>query len=637
MSLRSLFTLLTLSGFLLSNAAAQVDDIAVQRPQTTIFLRPYRAPSFSPLHMTNSRRLQSLIRAGKLYLTVQDAIALAIENNLDLQIDRYGPLQADWAVERAEAGGPLRGVPAGNTQVGRVAAGQGVAGTEALVGVNNGGGASSTAAGNAVVSQIGPVTPNLDPTLQSSAIFSHLTYPQVTTIVSGTSSLVSTQRAYYNTLQQGLITGGIVRFSDNESYSKESTPTDVLNPSVAPSMQLYVQHSFLQGFGVGLNSRFIRVAKNNVIAARGTFEAQLLNLVANVLNLYWDLVSDLDDLKGRQEALDFAQKFLADTTAEIKLGVLSGVDIYSAQAEVASRRQDLVIAQAALQQEEILLKNALSRDGVADPAIEDVRIVPLDHIEVPEKDDLPPLRALVAMALKKRSDIAVSQLNAQTAAISTEGTANVLLPSLTGIASETLNGLSGSAVPSAGQVDPYFVGGYGNAAAQLFRRNFPTNRAAVALSGQVLVDHIDNGDYGFEQLQLRQTQLLTRRDMNQLVVDISNFTVALRQARSRYKAAVDARQLQQELLKGEQAKFSLGTNTTSDVIVAQRSLIAAQSTEGAALTAYVHARISLDQVLGETLEKNHVSVDEGLSGRIARASTLPPGASGGSASAGSGR
>ncbi len=388
-------------------------------------------------------------------------------------------------------------------------------------------------------------------------------------------------------------------------------------------MQFYIQHPFLQGFGVGLNSRFIRIAKNNVIAARGTFEAQLLNLVANVLNLYWDLVSDLDDLKGRQEALDFAQKFLQDTTAEIKLGVLSGVDIYSPQAEVAARRQDLIIAQAALQQQEILLKNALSRDGIADPAIEDVSIVPLDHIQVPEADDVPPLRQLVATALKKRSDIAVSELNARTAEISTEGTANVLLPSLTGLASETLNGLAGTPVPSAGQVDPYFVGGYGTAAAQLLRRNFPTNRAAAQLSGQVLVDHIDNGDYGFEQLQLRQTQLLTRRDMNQLVVDISNQTVALRQARARYKAAVDALQLQQELLKGEQAKFSLGASTTAAVIVAQRSLIAAQSAEGAALTAYVHARISLDQVLGETLAKNHVSIDEGLNGRVARESSIP--------------
>ncbi len=618
--------LFTLSAFSLASATAQVDDITVQKPQTTIFLRPYRAPQISPPAMTNSRRLEALLRAGKLYLTVQDAIALAIENNLDLQIDRYGPLQAAWAVERANAGGPLRGVPAGNTQVGRVAAGQGVTGTEALVGVNNGGGATSTASGSAVVSQIGPVTPNLDPTLQSSTIFSHLTYPQVNTIVSGTSSLVSTQRGYYNTLQQGLITGGIVRYSDNESFSRESTPTDVLDPSVAPSMQFYIQHPFLQGFGVGLNSRFIRIAKNNVIAARGTFEAQLLNLVANVLNLYWDLVSDLDDLKGRQEALDFAQKFLQDTTAEIKLGVLSGVDIYSPQAEVAARRQDLIIAQAALQQQEILLKNALSRDGIADPAIEDVSIVPLDHIQVPETDDVPPLRQLVATALKKRSDIAVSELNARTAEISTEGTANVLLPSLTGLASETLNGLAGAPVPSAGQVDPYFVGGYGTAAAQLLRRNFPTNRAAAQLSGQVLVDHIDNGDYGFEQLQLRQTQLLTRRDMNQLVVDISNQTVALRQARARYKAAVDALQLQQELLKGEQAKFSLGTSTTAAVIVAQRSLIAAQSAEGAALTAYVHARISLDQVLGETLEKNHVSIEEGLNGRVARQSTIPPGA-----------
>jgi outer membrane protein TolC len=548
---------------------------------------------------------------------VQDAIALAIENNLDLEVDRYGPIVAEWQLKRQEAGGPLRGVTGGNSLVNQATSGQGVAGSQLSAGLGGGGNnTGGNGAGAAVVSQIGPITPNLDLVLQNATGFSHTTTPQPNTIQSQTAALVDTRHIYNSVVQEGLLTGGIVQVSANESYLKENTPTDILNPSVAPVVQVFIRHNFLQGFGVGVNNRFIRVAEKNVGLAQETFRSQLLNLVANILNLYWDAVSSGEDVKARERSLAVAQKFYNDSKRQIELSALAKVDVYRAQAELSTRQQEMAISQTTLQQQENLLKNAISRNGLADPLIDQVEVVPTDHIEVPEKDELPALRELVARALAKRPDVAINKINQETAEISAVGTGSGVLPILQFIGAISESGLSGTNNPQPGGIaaDPYYVGGLGNALGQVFRNNFPNRRAAVLFEG-LFHNRIAQGDYGIDQLQLRQNELVTRRSMNQLVVDISNQVIALRQARSRYSAAVDTRTLDEQLLEKEQRKFSLGASTINDLVVVQRSLAAARAAEVGALAAYSRARVSLDQVLGETLEKNNVSVTGALEGR----------------------
>jgi outer membrane protein len=610
---------------LVSQLSAQESSLMVEKPHAPILVRPYLPATVSPVRLRNSDRLGNLIRAGKLYLTVQDAIALAIENNLDLEVDRYGPISAQWLVERQQAGGPLRGVTSGNTLANQNTSGQGVAGSQAAAGLLNGGnGGGGGGGGAATVSQIGPITPNLDAVLQNATAFLKTTTPQPNTTQSQTAALIDNKHLYQNAVTQGLLTGGYVQVSANESYLKENTPTDILNPSVAPSVQIFVRHNFLQGFGTGVNSRFIRVAEMNVGLAQETFRSQLLNLVATVLNLYWDLVGDNEDLKARRLTLGVAQKFYNDTKRQIELSALAKVEIYRAQAELTTRQQELAIAQTAVRQQENLLKNALSRNGLEDPLVDAAEVVPLDSIQVPERDDLPALRELVATAMAKRPDVALSKMNQETAEISAVGTANGVLPILQGQASLTNSGLSGTSNPQLGgsPADPYYVGGLGNALGQVFRQNFPSRRAAVFFEGS-LHNRVAQGDYGIDQLQLRQSELVTRRSMNQLVVDISNFVIALRQARARYSAAVDTRTLQEQLLGKEQQKFLLGASTINNVVVVQRSLATARAAEVAALSTYSRARVSLDQVLGETLEKNNVSVGEALEGRVARDSRLP--------------
>ena len=589
------------------------------RPQSSIFIRPYTGATVPPVHLKNSSRIYGLIRSGKLYLTVQDALAIAIENNLDLELDRYGPVSAEWYLERSRAGGPLRGVTAGNSVANQATSGQGVAGSQASAGVSsNGGGGNGGNGTNAVVSQIGPITQNLDPVVQSTVGFFHSSYPQADAVQSQTEALVGTRHVYNNLFQQGLLSGGYVQVAANESYLKENAPSDVLNPSVAPVVQLYVLHQFLNGFGTGVNSRFIRVAEKNIGAARETFRSQLLNTVANVLNLYWDLVTLNDDLKVRQSALAQAQKVADDTRKQIALGATARVDIYSAEAQLSARRQDVAIAEASVQQQEILLKNALSRNGLEEPVIDAAAVVPLDRVEIPTNDELPPLRDLVARALAHRPDVALAKINDETAEISALGTANGILPTLQGRALVNARGLAGTYNPLSGEPNPQNLnGGYGTALGQVARHDFGAELGAGLFVGQ-LHNRIPQGDYGIDQLQLRQGDLIERRNMNEIVVSISNQMTALRQARLRYSQATEARALQAELLEKEQQMFSFGTATINDVVAAQQSLLTAESTEVSSQSAYVHARISLDQVLGETLEANHISVEQAQAGRVER-------------------
>jgi len=614
---------LVIAALLVTVCDAQNLPFAVEKPSGAALLRPYRPQTVPAVRLGNSGRLHTLLRAGKLYLTVQDAIALAIENNLGLESDRYGPLLAQSALERTLAGGPIRGVPSASAQVSSVNAGVGVAGSTASAGLGGGGGGGSGggSGGNASIQQVGAITPNLDPVLQSSTTQSHLTQPQANRVLSQTNELIESARTTNTTLQMGLLTGGIVQYRNYEQSFKENAPSDNLNPVSAPHMDLAFQHSLLRGFGVKLNDRGIRIARLNTGGSLEQFRSQLLDLVANVLNSYWDLVSAADEWKARQRSQENAQRFYEDTQKEIAAGAIPRVELSRAAAEVAMRRQDLVVSEANLRLRENALKDFLVR--TPDAAVEAADIIALDSIQIPETDDLPPLRQLVAVAMAKRPDVAVTKLRDQTAEMSLAGTENPLLPSMT-VTGQTFNrGVAGTPQPSSGSTpNPYFEGGYGTALGQVFRHNFPNYYGSVSVSAS-LGNRIAQGDYGIDQLQYRQSQITGQRDTNNIVVDISARMSALRQARARHSEAVNARTLQEQLLAADREKFSSGIATFNDIINDQRALVAAQISEVNALASYAHARVSLDQTLGETLERNQVSLDEGLSGRVTRESTPP--------------
>lgn len=639
---------------------AQQSSIEPERPRGSVFLRPYRAPTVPLARFRNSSRIQDLIRGGKLYLTAQDAIALALENNIDIESARYQPLIDQWNVELYEAGGSLPGVPTGSSQVSSVTTGQGVSGSQQAAGVSGGGGNSNGAnAVNATISQIGPTTPALDPVFQQSASFSHLSSPQANAVQSQTLNYIENLRRYSSTLTEGLITGGQVSLSYADSYDRENAASDVLNPSSATSLSVSFSHNLLQGFGVGVNSRFITVARANLRLDDLTFKGEVLGVVVNVLNLYYGLAADYEDLKAKQSAVAVAQQFYENNQKQVQIGTMAPLDVTTAQAQLASSQQDLVVSETTLEQQQVELKNVLSRNGLGDPLIREVQIIPLDHIEVPEQDNLPPLKTLISSALANRTDIAANKLSFANAQISAVGTANGVLPQAAVLAGATNRGLSGiaQAVPqgilvSTGQGaggtsagsgtsiqpsfrpcphDPtqycefpnsYVVGGITTALGQTIRRDFPTERVGAYLA-PTLRNRVAQADYAIDQLNLRQTELENLRSSNQIAVDVSTQVVGLQQARVRYLAAVKNRVLEQQLLEAEQKRFALGASTTFLVVQQQRDLAAAQSSETAALVTYSTARVSLDQTLGTTLETNHVTVNEALTGHVGRPSLLP--------------
>lgn len=587
----------------------------VEAAKGPIFIRSYRALSVSSSRQCNSDHLRGLVHGGNLYLTAQDAIAVAIENNLNLEVDRYGLLASEWELRRAQGGGPLRGVTNGNSVINQAQSGQGIIGSEVSAGLIQTDGGGGNGGGNAIVSQIGPITQNLDAVLQSATAWSHTTTPQANTVISRISALVNTRHVYNTFVQQGLLSGGYIQVSANESYLKENTPTDVLNPSVAPVAQIYIRHNFLNSFGTKVNSRFIHVAQRNIVASKQMFRSELMNLVTKVLNMYWDLVAANEEVKIRQGALEAARKSEENIRNQISLGTLARVEQFRADADISRSEQALAIALASVHEQENSLKGVLARNVLNDPLIDNASIVPLDHLQIPQRVALPPLRELVRIALIKRPDVALTNVSREKEQLSALGTANGILPILQGIASATSSGLAGTPTlqPGGGEANSYFTGGIGKALGQVLRRNFPSERVAV-LFESTLRNRIAQGDYGLDQLELQQNDLVVRKSMNQIVVDISNEATALRQARARYTVAADTRKLEEELVAKEKQKFSIGGSTVANVVSVEQDLRTAQSTEVSTLSGYTHARIALEQVLGETLEKNHVSTSVALAG-----------------------
>jgi outer membrane protein len=590
--------------------------------------RSYFPVDVPPVRLTNSGRLRDLVRGGILYLTAQDAIALALENNIDLEVSRYNPLITSWNLTRAEAGGALPGVPSNTSQVGATALGQGVAGSQASAGIVLPGSSSKASqTSNTSIQQIGPVTQTLDPIVQETSTFSHTTNLLPVETLSGTATYIDLTRAYSLSYTQGLLTGGSATVTYAENYLNENSPNDSLNPSSAPNLSFTFQQGFLQGFGIAVNSRFITVAKMNLAISDIAFQSQIINVVGQVLDDYYSLEAADEDSKAKRTAADTASTFLTNVKEQVRLGALAPSDIINAESQLVTSQQALVDSDATRQQQEVILKNLLSRSGTADPALANARIEPVDRMTIPEHDDLPPMGDLVKQALANRTDLITDRENEKAAAVSNLGTRNGVLPNAGIFAGGNSAGVAGpghTIVTPEGTIppNPPLVGGIGNALQQVFSFSYPTESITPYLAA-TLRNRAAQADYAVDQLSLRQTQLSNAKDAHQAEVDVVNNVIALRQARARYEAAVESRILQEQLLSSEQKRFALGASIPYNVITQQRDLITAQSSEVAALRVYTGARLALDRTTGSLLSEYHVSLAEARIGQVARQSKLP--------------
>jgi outer membrane protein TolC len=622
--IRRVFPLLLLG----LTAFGQSSEVTISMPKAPPFVGPILRPFhierrvFSPANLTNTPRLESLVRSGNLYLSVRDVIALTLENNLDIAIQRFGPFMAREVLRRADGGGLLRSDI--NTDI--------IAGPQSVstAGVSSNGSGLATGAGvggtAGFVIGYGPNPPSLDPSISLQLLFGHYTTPETNPTVVDTSALVQTLRQYNFNYSQQFITGTAVGASYASSRSDYNSPVFILNPSTVGSADINISQPLLQGFGRAVNNRNIRVAKNNMKVMDLTVKLQVITTISAVLNLYWDLVSFNEDLRIKKQGLALAQQLYEDNQQQVKLGTLPPIEVTRAAAEVSARKEDLLISETNLAQQETVLKNALSRNGVESEWLDQFHIIPLDSFEIPKADELKPTAQLVAEALENRPEITQTKINLESSKINVQGTKNNLLPTLSAFADMNNQGLTGIPNPfyPGLPASQYFVGNYGNMLGQIARRDFPNYSAGFSFSIP-LRNRQAQADYAMDQLTIRQKELQMQRSVNQIRVEVRNALIGLQQARARFDTAVATRVLAEQSLKAEQDKFKYGATGTdvTTVIQAQKDLVNDQTLEAQAMANYTHAKINFDQSVGRTLSVNNVSMEEAMSGHVSRESILP--------------
>ena len=614
---------------------AQSDDVSIETPKLPPVVGPIIRPFHverrivSPANLGNSPRLEALLRGGNLYLSVADVIALTLENNLDIAVQRYGPPLAREVLRRTEGGGALRNtsqpINPGPQSVSLAGVSVNAVGLpESGSGVGSGGG---------ITIQLGTTPPSLDPALIAYFNFQHSSVPLSNTFLALTDAQVNNSRNVQLAYQQSFVSGTYAQLSFYSLRNHFNSPAYSVNPYTTGYLDLYVTQNLLQGFGVAVNNRNIRVQRNNMKVTDLQLKQQVIVTVSAVLNLYWDLVSFNDDARIRQQALATSEKLLEDNRQQVRLGTLPPIEVTRAAAEVSANREALLIAQTNVAQQETILKNALSRTGIANSTMDEVRIIPLDHIVVPRTEELKPTPELIDQALKNRPELEQARISTESLKINLAGTKNALLPTLQAFAELTNNGLSGmpnqlaleSSLCATGlncAPPQAFVGAYGNLLSQIFRRNFPNYSAGFSLNIPFR-NRAAQGDYVADQLSLRQGELQLQKSVNQVRVDVKNAVIGLQQARARYETAAATRELAQQALDAEQNRFKFGESTIALVVQAQRELATDQEAEIQSMANYTHAKVAFDQAVGQTLDVNNISLAEAESGHVARISSVP--------------
>jgi outer membrane protein TolC len=403
----------------------------------------------------------------------------------------------------------------------------------------------------------------------------------------------------------------------NSSHFRLNSLRNTLNPYTSGSLDFQVSQNLLQGFGAAVNGRNIRVAKNNEKISDLQFKQQLITTISAVLNLYWDLVSFNQELAT-------AQALYNDNKKQVEIGTLAPIEVTRAESQVYTAQQDLLVSQTNLLQQETVLKNALSRNGVASPELADVHVIPLDTFKQPGNQQQRPVDDLVREALSKRVEVQQNRINIESQKMDLVGIKSSLKPTLQAFAQLTNNGLAGepNVLTPGISADAFLVGGYGTMVGQIFRRNYPNYAAGFSLNIP-LRNRAAQSDYTTNVLTLRQSELAERKTISQVRVDVQNAVIGLQQAHARYDAAVKARILQQQTLDADRKKYQLGATTVFQVVQDQQALATAESNETQSLANFSHAQIAFDQAMGTTLEVNNISVAEALSGHVARKSELP--------------
>lgn len=602
----------------------QLVDYSKPRSHIPSVVGPYIGRNVPEPAFSNTPRIEQLMRGGKLMLSLDDAIALALENNLDLAIARYNLSIADTDILRTKAGSSARGVSTGLVQ-GTPGGGVGGLGTGAsgtgAGGTTGGAGGAGTGTSGLVTSTLGVGTAvdSFDPILGAALTVETATFPLSNTVTTGTATLREHLGTANFSYFQGFHTGTAMTVTFNNQRSTTNSKFATLSPQVSSSFRLTLRQHILAGFGLLPSTRFIRIAKHNKEISSSAFRQQVITTVSQIQNIYWDLVNAYEDMKARERSLALANKTLSDNRKQVEIGTLAPIEIVRAESEVATRNQELIVAQTNLQLQQLLMKNAVTRN-LGDAALAGAPVIPTDAMEVPENEPVVPIEDLMKDAMANRAELEQSRIDLVNRDSNKKSARNALLPVVDFITWYGGSGLAGEQNPIS-PLPPGTIprGGFFNSFARLLDNSAPDY--AVGLNVTIPIRNRSAlADQTRAELEYRQAQLRFQQLQNQVGIEVRNAQFALQQNRARVDAAQKGRELAQQSLDAEQKKYALGASTNFLVLQAQRDLATAESSLVAAMSAYEKSRVELDRVTGLTLKHYNISLDDAESGRV---NTMP--------------
>ncbi len=593
---------------------------------------PYMQRVVPEPNLTNTSRIDQLMKDGKLMLSMNDAIALALENNLDIAIARYNLGIADTDLLRARSGGVTRGVNTGVVQntpgggvgsIGSSTSGSGAGGTS----TGTGGAGTGTSGLVTSTAGVGSTVSSFDPIVTGTFQLEHAIFPLSNTITSGGASTIGQNSGTVNWgYQQGFQTGTNLNLSFDNSRTTTTSPGSKLSPTLNSNFRFTLSQHLLQGFGFLPNQRFIRVAKNNREISDVAFRLQVISTVNQIQNIYWDLVNAYEDVKVKERSVALAEKTLSDNKKQVEIGTLAPIEIVRAQSDASTRQQDLIVSQTNLELQQLLMKNAISR-SLTDAHLADAEVVPTDTMEIPEKEAVVPTQDLVADALSHRAELVESRIDLTNRDINNKAAKNALLPSLDLFAFYGATGLGGDQNPaSACGASPLPAcispTSYGHTFGNLFNSTAPDKGAGIQLTIP-LRNRAAQADQIRSQLEYRQAEMRLNQLENQVRIEVRNAQFSVQQNRARVDAAKAGVELAKQSLDAEQKKYALGASTNTLVLQTQRDLTQSATNLVAAMAAYEKSRVELDRVTGETLVHNGIDVADAERGQVTKMPSVP--------------
>jgi len=602
------------------------------------FFAPYKVRHVPPVNFNNSARTDTIFRDGSIYLSINDAVAMALENNLDVTLQRYNLSIADTDLLLTSSGQANRGVNASVVQgtlggaLGSTATGG--TGSAATGATGTGAGGTQVGAGGAgagalglVTSTLGsgPLIDNFDPVISGNIQGQRQSTPQSSTFIYGVPVLTQNTNVYNFGYSQGFSTGTLMTVAFNNTYLTTNTIYQLVNPTLIPSFNFQLRQHLLQGFGFDPNLRYIRIARNNRELTDIVFRWQIITTVSQVENIYWDLVTAYEAVKVNERALQYAEKVRSDDQEQVRIGTMAPITLASAESGVASAKQNLIDSQTNLQLEQLLMKNAITKN-VEDPILAAAPVIPTDTLKRNEQYEVRPVQDLIDEALQGRLEVAQERIQLTNYEISRKSLRNELLPTLDLYAFYGASGLGGQPSPGIPICTPGNVGGvcyqpgllpttYNGAFSNLFNSTGPNKGIGVNLNIP-LRNRATQALQVRSELEYRQTQVLLKQTENTIALQVRQAQFTLQQNYAALQAAIAARDYARDSLEAEQKKFKYGASTPTLVLQASSTLTQNESNVLNAAANYEKSKVNLDYVTGETLTKMGIDITDAEAGKV---------------------